>query len=121
MHNHQAPSHWIPPVWHADFGNATLELDHLREFSTRLLSDFPTVDVTLETPEPGLMDVQVRLGEETAEVYSVPSVGIPDKRRYAIFFSPGTPNEEEVYAESMDSAMSQFKKRLGMYTSRGPN
>ena len=81
----------------------------------RLLSDFPILDVSLETPEPGLMDVQVRLGEETkAEVYSVPSVGFPDKRRYAIFFSPGTLNEEEVYAESTDGALNQFKKRLRM-------
>jgi hypothetical protein len=115
MTDSQLPSAWIAPEWHSDFADATLELDHLKEFSTCLLSAAPDLKVTLDMPEPGLLYVQVDIGDETkAEIYSVPSPASPGSRRFAIFFDPGTVNEEEVYADSADNAVSQFKSRLGI-------
>lgn len=113
MKESQSPRTWRSPDWHADFGDPALELEHLREFSLLLLAVLPNATVTLEIPEPGLMYVHIQLEDGTvAEVHSVPFLEIPEKRRLAIFFAPGTSTEEEIYAESIDSAVNHFSKRL---------
>jgi hypothetical protein len=104
---------WNPPDWHPDWGDPRIELEHLKEFSLRLVSVIPTVSLTLETPEPGLMTVCVRSKDgKVAEVHSIASADSPKKRRLALFFTPGTPNEEEVYADSIDCAVGYFSARF---------
>jgi hypothetical protein len=55
------------------------------------------------------MDVHVELLDGTvAEVHSVPCLDIPEKRRLALFFWPGTKDEKEVYAQSIECAVTCF-------------
>jgi hypothetical protein len=109
----QSPRNWNPPTWHSDFGDPNLEFEHLKAFSTALLSVQPNATVGLETPEPGLMDVHVQLPDGmVAEVYSVQNVEDPGKRRLAIFLAPGSSEEEEIYADTIPSALSHFRERL---------
>jgi hypothetical protein len=100
---------WRAPDWHPDHGDPAVELGHLRSFALKLLSAVPNATVTLETPEPGLMDVRVELACGTmAEVYSVPSPGDGTHRRFAIFLSPDTASESEIYAETLEDASNLF-------------
>jgi hypothetical protein len=109
MNPSESPRTWRAPNWHSDLGDAVVQLEHLREFSLRLLSIMPSANVSLEIPEPGVMDVQVQLVDGTkAEVHSVPSLEIPEKQRFAVFFSPGTADENEVYALSIECAVRHF-------------
>jgi hypothetical protein len=109
----QSPCDWSPPKWHPDFGDPALELDDLKEFSLLLLSMVSNATVTLETPEPGLMDVRIDLDDgRVAEVHSVQCANMPKKRRLALFLAPGTSNEEEIYAESIPSAVNSISKWL---------
>jgi hypothetical protein len=55
------------------------------------------------------MDVRVELARGiVAEIYSVPSPEDRSYRRLAIFCCPDTPNESEVYAESVEDAANLF-------------
>jgi len=84
-------------------------LGHLRSFALKLLSAVPNATVTLETPEPGLMDVRIALACGTvAEVYSVSSSEDDRHRRFAIFLCPDTPSESEIYAETPEDASNLF-------------
>ncbi len=113
MSDSQSPRDWIVPSWHPDLGDSALELEHLRGFSLALLSAKPSARVALETPEPGLMYVNIKLPDGTvAEVYSVPSSDNSSKRRFAIFIAPGTPEEDEIYAETLPLAVKCFGERL---------
>jgi hypothetical protein len=104
-----SPRTWSAPKWHPDLGDATVQLEHLRGFSLLLQSTVPGATARLETPEPGLMDVNVELLNGTvAEVHSVPCAEFPEKRRLAIFFWPGSKDEKEVYAQSIESAVTCF-------------
>ncbi len=109
MNPTQDPQAWRSPHWHPDHGDPEIELDHLRSFAQKLLSDVPTATATLETPEPGLMDVRVELPCGTAaEVYSVPSPEDERHRRFAIFLCPESAGESEIYAESLEDASNLF-------------
>jgi hypothetical protein len=46
---------WLPPNWHADWGDPMAEFSQLKELSILLLSLAPAAAVTLEIPEPGYM------------------------------------------------------------------
>lgn len=103
------PEAWLVPDWHPDFGNAQVELEHLRSFAVALLAVIPGARVQLETPEPGLMNLVVKLpGGTSAEVYSIPATSRLGERRLGLFFAPGTADESEVYAESVESAVGHF-------------
>jgi hypothetical protein len=96
---------WHRPDWHPDYGDPEVELGHLRSFALKLLAAVPDATVTLETPEPGLMDVRVELASGTvAEIYSVPSPEDKAHRRFAIFLCPDTATESEIYAEAAEDA-----------------
>jgi hypothetical protein len=104
--NHQI---WHAPDWHPDHGDSVVELAHLRSFAQTLSAAVPSATITLETPEPCLMDVRVELaGGTLAEVYSVPSPEDEPHRRFAIFLCPGTASESEVYAETPEDASNLF-------------
>ena len=101
-----SPRTWIAPNWHADFGDTAVEVEHLKEFSLLAMTVMPNATVRLEILEPGLMTVQMQLENESpVEIHSIPALHAPDKRRFAIFLSPGTSAEEEVYADSVNSAV----------------
>jgi hypothetical protein len=90
-----------------------LEFEHLKGFASLLLSAEAHLAVRLETPEPGLMYVVVQLPDgRVAEVYSVPNTGVADKRQLAIFLAIGTSEDEEIYADTIEDAVSCFKRRL---------
>lgn len=109
MTTFDSPRNWSVPAWHPDFGDAHVQLEHLRGFSLSLQSVVPNARVTLETPEPGLMDVHVELPDGTvAEVHSVPCEHVAEKRRLALFFQPETKDERELYAETIESAVRCF-------------
>jgi len=100
---------WRAPDWHPDHGDPEIELGHLRSFAVKLLSAVPNAAVTLETPEPGLMDVRVELACGTvAEVYSVPSSEDERHRRFAVFLCPDTARESEIYAQTPEDASNLF-------------
>src|SRR3974390_838584 len=91
--------------WHPDWETTMLEFEHLKAFALLLLNLQPNLTITLETPEPGLMFVVVRVPDSrVAEVYSVPRVGVLDKRQLAIFFAIETAQYEEIYAETIECA-----------------
>lgn len=102
----QQPETWSVPDWHPDLGDAHRELEDLRGFAVALLAALPGARVELETPEPGLMylDVQTPDGS-TVEVYSVVGNVVSGRRRLGLFFSPGTRDEDEVYADAIDGAL----------------
>jgi hypothetical protein len=103
-------------------GDAVVELEHLRAFSLLLQSTVADAIVNLETPEPGLMDVLVELPDGiVAEVHSVPRTDALEKRRMAMFFWPGTTDEKEVYAESIESAVAYFAGIKGKEISGSKN
>lgn len=113
MNESQSPETWTLPNWHSDFAEARVELEDLRRFALLLLSVVPNARVALEILEPGLIVLQVALAHGTvAEVHSVPCLDDCEKRRFAIFFSAGTANEEEIYAESIDSAVNHFASKV---------
>jgi hypothetical protein len=113
MNEAQSPRRWTAPNWHADFGDPKLELEHLKTFALALLALSPNIAVTLETPESGLMDLEIRLADgSVAEVYSIPCVDQPDERRFAMYLAPGTPQEKECYANTIDSAVNCCKDWL---------
>jgi hypothetical protein len=113
MNQSTSPRNWICPSWHPDWGNTKFEFEHLRHFALLLLAAEPNLTVDLKTPEPGLMYVNIRMPDSrVAEVYSVPCVGFPEKRQLAIFFAIGTPDDEEIYAETVQSAVNCFSERL---------
>jgi hypothetical protein len=100
---------WRVPDWHPDYGDPQIELGHLRSFALKLMPAVPGAAITLETPEPGLMDVRVELARGTvAEVYSVPSPEDETHRRFAIFLCPDSSSESEVYAETPEDASNLF-------------
>ncbi len=51
----RSPMCWLPPNWHADWGDPMAEFSQLKELSILLLSLAPAAAVTLEIPEPGYM------------------------------------------------------------------
>jgi hypothetical protein len=109
MISYQHPKLWDSPRWHADHGDPGIELEHLRAFALKLLSSVPSATISLEIPEPGLMDVRVELPRGlAAEIHSVPSLEDQGHRRLAVFGCPETANEFEVYAESVDDAANLF-------------
>jgi hypothetical protein len=113
MNQSQPPESWTPPSWHPDWGNAALEFEDLKSFAVLLSSVDPHATVELKIPEPGLMFVVVRLPDNrVAEVYSVPSVDVPDRRQLAIFFGIGTSGDEEIYADTIQSAVRCFSERM---------
>ena len=101
------PSKWIVPDWHPDWGDAALELNHLRVFAQAMTASQQHLSVSLIVAEPGLMYVQILRGERVVlECYSVvPIENTPAQRRYGLFFFPNCDQEEEIYAESVEEAM----------------
>jgi hypothetical protein len=64
------PTTWTAPSWHPDYGDAKLELDHLRAFALTLQVANGDLGTALEIPEPGYMYVRVSKGAQVlAEVY----------------------------------------------------
>ena len=100
------PELWAVPEWHADFGDATAELEHLRALAAALLLASPGVHIELETPEPGLMNLEIEFPDgERAEVYSLSCDSTHNQCRYALFLSPGTPHERECYSETIEGGV----------------
>ena len=111
---------WHRPEWHPDHGDPEIEMGHLRSFALKLLSAVPSATLTLETPEPGLLDVRVELASGTvAEVYSVPSPKDASHRRFAIFLCPDTAAESEIYAEAAEDASEPVRPAVVHVAKRG--
>jgi hypothetical protein len=109
MVDSQPPESWVAPRWHADYGDVLGEFEHLRQFALLLLRLVPTARVGLDLPEVGLMEVLILLPDGTAaEVHSVPTLNNPALRRFAVFLSPGTADEEEIYSDTLDAAVRLF-------------
>ena len=105
MSKTNSPISWQAPAWHPDFGDPQIELDHLREVAFKLLELSPGCSIVLETPEPGVIYIEVtRSDAAKAEIHSVSSGCSLDTRRYGIFIAPDTSEEIEEYAESPDHA-----------------
>jgi hypothetical protein len=112
MTSSQAPANWEQPDWHPDFGDAKAEFEHLRGLAEAVLSLIPETSVELVIPEPGLMHLQVMWpGGALAEAYSLVKPKGSDERRYALFLAPGTSQEQEFYASSVDDAAGILRKR----------
>jgi hypothetical protein len=109
----QSPMNWDPPDWHPDFGNAKVECEHLRKLALTVLSTIPQSKVELMVPEPGLMILQIVTpnGME-AEAYSLCTAKETEDRRYGLFLSPGTPREQESYADSVSQAIRILQEGL---------
>ncbi len=106
-----SPLSWECPHWHPDYGDNRQEFEQLRSFALLLLSSLSAAKVELEMPEPGLVDVRVVLPNGIiAEVYSVDSCEASGQRRLALYFSPDTSAEEEVYADSVEIAVDRFRE-----------
>jgi hypothetical protein len=102
----QSPMSWDPPDWHPDLGNARVECEHLRKLAMAVLSTIPQSKVELIVPEPGLMLLQIVTPDGTAaEAYSLCATKEAEDRRYGLFLSPGTPREQEFYANSVSQAI----------------
>ena len=111
MKNNLPPHDWVAPNWHADFGNAMLELEPLRAFSCELLLTEPNAILMIETPEPGLLYVRGQMpNEKVFEVYSVSSLENIGSRRFAIFLIVGDNEPVEKYFNSVDEAV-EFLRR----------
>lgn len=96
----QAPEYWQPPDWHADYGNPAEELEELHSLAIALSVASPNVTITLENPEPGLIELRVEFPDGvTAEIHSIPSTQDKGRRRFAIFVSPDSQDEIEQYSE----------------------
>ena len=124
-----SPLAWECPQWHPDWRDTRQKFEQLRAFALSLLSSLPGAKVEFEILEPGYMNVRVELaGGKIAEVYSVGKCGTRDERQLAIFVSPGTKVEEEMYADSVEIAVNRFTrvavrkaKRAGRRTDRTSN
>jgi len=113
MTSESLPEEWEAPVWHEDYGDPRIELEHLRSVAIVLRSAIPGVRLELEQPEPGLMVLVIALSnQETVEVHSVANSSGAEGRRYAIFVSPETPYEVEHYSESVADALGFIRKRF---------
>lgn len=111
------PLTWHVPEWHPDLGDPQEEVRHLSSFANALLAILPHTCVELESPEPGLLYLAVRLPDgRLAEVYSTVAGDQPHARRYGMFFDPDASGETEIYAESIEDALSQ----LTGWSSRAP-
>lgn len=100
------PENWRCPTWHPDFGDPTDELELLRSLAVHLIRAIPTSQVSLEIPEPGLMMLRITVPRgHSAEVHSVPGLTREEGRRFAIFVSPGYPDEIEKYRNSVDETV----------------
>ena len=99
MISSEQPASWVTPDWHPDFGNAESELEHLRNLANLVL-ELPQLSVALAIPEPGLMFLVIsREGMTLAEIYSNLVDTKSEQRKYGVFISPGS-SEEEAYSES---------------------
>jgi len=102
----RSPLSWKLPDWHADYGDAKAELEHLGSLAKAVLSSNPQASAELIVPEPGLMYLElVSSGGPLAEAYSVCEARAVGKRRYALFLFPGTALEQEFYADSIGEAV----------------
>ena len=109
----QSPTSWDAPDWHPDFGNAKAECEHLRKLAVAVLSTIPQSTVELIVPEPGLMFLQIVTSNGiAAEAYSLCDAKETENRRYGLFLSPGTPREQEFYANSVSQAICILQKGL---------
>ena len=100
-----SPHAWIMPQCHTDFVNLPKEFQELKSLAIAVVNAIPKARVILETPEPGLVNVKIELpSNKDVEVHSVPVPGQIGKLRFAVFISPETSEESEIYFESVDSA-----------------
>jgi hypothetical protein len=111
MESAQAPAKWVQPDWHPDFGDTKAEFEHLHRLAEAVLSSIPEATVALVVPEPGLMLLQItRSGGPPVEAHSLVAPKRLEERRYALFLAPGTSQEQEFYASSVDDAAGILKK-----------
>jgi hypothetical protein len=102
----RSPLSWKLPDWHADYGDAKGELEHLRSLAEAVLSSNPQSRAELIVPEPGLMYLELASsGGAPAQAFSICEAKAVGKRRYALFLFPGTSLEQELYADSIDEAV----------------
>jgi hypothetical protein len=113
MNESQSPMSWKAPDRHLDLGDAKAECEHLRELAVAVLSKIPQATVELVVPEPGLMFVRINASQGTsAEAYSLRDAKDSSSRRYGLFVSPGTPREQESYANSVTRALGILQRGL---------
>ena len=99
----EPPTHWKAPIWHADWGDPSLELEPLRALALKLLRG-TKVTVTLETPEPGMLYLRGSFSDGRGlEIHSVASIEHGGSRRFAVFMKAGA-EETEDYFDSLEEA-----------------
>lgn len=119
MITYKSPQEWQPPQWHADFGDSTAELEHLREIAIAISRVTHNVEICLDISEPGVMQLQFRISDSVhAEIHSIPVLQKCGDRRFAIFVSPGTSAEMEEYFDSVGNAV-EFIAELETGTGTG--
>ena len=105
------PNDWHQPAWHADFGDATLEFEHLQKLAIITQDSVPEISICLKMPEPGLMFLEiVNSRQQIAEVYSLSIDAVEQRRRFGLFFGIDSNVEDEQYTESTASAVDLLKK-----------
>lgn len=91
---------WVPPQWHPDFGDASVELERLRSLAIATRTAMPGVTFALEIPEPGIIELAAVLRNgNTVKLLSVPAHE-RGSSRFAIFLHPNSLNEIEEYRDS---------------------
>ena len=102
------------PTWHPDFGDPKLQFEPLQLLASELLEAIPTAFVSLEMPEPGLLFLRGELRSgKTFEVHSTTGSGGSPESRLAVFISPDTDEEEEIYFHSSKEVIAYLLSKIG--------
>ena len=111
MNTRPSPLTWAVPDWHPDYGDAGVELEHLRSLALALPNVVPGAVINLEMPEPGLMYLSIeQQGVIVAEVYSSEIKRGQSNRRFGLFmWRKGVEDDEvEKYADTLDEVLGFF-------------
>jgi len=112
MTQRESPLTWKIPKWHPDLSRpAQIDLEHLQQFALKLMDKLSNSKAQLTIPEPGLVYLTISLDSDIeAEVYSIRDERNHDGRILAIYLYPGTSNEKEVHADTIEFAVELFEK-----------
>ena len=116
--NPSDPNTWVPPNWHPDFGNPTVELESLRAVSSAILANIPQTEVCLECVEEGYMSVEImRCGVAIGEVNVIDSDSV--RQRYGVFIETYAA-EDEAYFADIESVVAHIRRCVSQGLLRMP-
>lgn len=94
------PEKWVPPQWHPDFGDASVELERLRSLAIAIRTSMPGVKLALDIAEPGIMELNAVLTNNDTVILLSVLADDGKSGRYAIFSHPDSSNDIEEYRDS---------------------